>query len=409
MSAPITSQAAHPSKTASASKSSRAARTCVLHLCPDLESSDTARSIVDLAILTQRAGWRTLIASQGGMFVPEAERAAVRHTKMPLGKHGFFTNWRNRMQLESLIQRERPSILHVHGIDVLSNVLGVARTHRLPLVIDITRPILEPSRAQRLFKHLTDIPVLIRVPSDFMAMQLRELLKLEPEQIAIIPPGIDLRIYDAAAISPERLQSLSRLWRLPEHATVILMPMPMMQGSGHEQFLSALAQIKRDDIYAVLVGDDRRAPGMRTTVEDLISRHNLGGKVIMPEYCQDWPSGCWLASIIVAPNVTPRGQAVKLLGAQAIGRPVIVTDCGANPEMVMNGETAWVIPPDNVKALAETLREAIDLQSVQRVDLAERTRKFIADAFPQSAWLNSMMDLYEALLAPVVRTTKKAA
>ncbi|MFY9288642.1 MAG: glycosyltransferase [Alphaproteobacteria bacterium] len=397
------------SKPASSHKpSSRVARTCVLHLCADLEPGETARNIVDLAVLTQRAGWRTLIASNGGMLVQEAERAAVRHTKVPLGKSGVFTNWRNRVQLESLLQRERPAIIHAHGIDALLHAIPLCRSHRLPLIVDLTRPLIDTPRTHKLFKHLNDISFLVRVPSDFIAMQLREHFHIDPDRVSTIPPGIDLRIYDAASISPERLQNLSRMWRLPEQATVVLVPMPFMDGSGHKQFLAALDHSKRKDIYAVLIGDERRAPGMRAEIEDLINRYHLNGKVIMPEYCLDWPAACWLASLVVAPNIAPRGQAIKLLGAQAIGRPVIVTDCGANPEMVVNGETAWVIPPDDIQALTEALREAIDMQSIQRIDIAERTRNFIADAFPQSAWFENMMELYEVLLRPAARTAKAA-
>jgi glycosyltransferase involved in cell wall biosynthesis len=41
-------------------------------------------------------------------------------------------------------------------------------------------------------------------------------------------------------------------------------------------------------------------------------------------------------------------------------KPVIVTRTGALPEYVVEGETGWVVPPGDPKALAETLREALD-------------------------------------------------
>jgi len=413
MPAPVKSSSKQSSKPASGNKpasKARGPRTCVLHLCPDLEPGDVARETVDLAILTQRsAGWRTLIASGGGALVQEAERAAVRHTRMPIGRLGMLTNWRNRVHLEALIQREHPSLVHAHGIEALSHALGLCRIHRLPLIADLTHPIEVTSRTKKLLQHIAEANALIRVPSDYLAMELREHFEVPPELILIIPPGIDLRWYDAGATSPERLHALSRLWRLPEQANVILAPMPLREGSGHKILMEALKALGRDDIYAVLVGSDREGTGMREEVEDMIGRYHLSGRVVMPDHCLDWPAAFWLSSILVAPNTEPRGQAIELLAAQAVGRPVIVTDIGANLEMVLSGETAWVVPPNDAVALADALREAIDLSSDHRVGLAERTRDFIAESFPQTAWFDAIMDACELLLRPAARAVKHKA
>lgn len=387
----------------------RAARTTVLHLCPALNPGDPARETVDLAILTQRAGWRSLIASGGGLLVQESERAAVRHKRIPVGKAGLWTNWRNRARLQTLIQREKPVLIHAHGIEPFAHALPLAHKRNMPMVLDLTQPLADAPRIYRLLGHVEEIACVIRVPSDYMFAHLRETFHIPPEFIRIIPPGIDLNWFNAGTISPERLQTLSRLWRLPEQAAIVVVPMPLIPGNGHKPFLQALSKLKRDDVFAVLVGDDHQAPGTRAKIEALVHGLGLSGNVIMPEYCLDWPAGCWLANIIVAPNITPRGQNIELLAAQAIGRPIIAVDCGANAEMVLSGETAWLIPPNNVKALTETLQEAIRLKTAQHIDIAERTRDFIAQSFPQANWFNAMMDVYEALLAPAARRIKAKA
>ena len=96
---------------------------------------------------------------------------------------------------------------------------------------------------------------------------------------------------------------------------------------------------------------------------------------------------------------------MELLAAQALGRPVIVTAVGANEEMVLRGETAWVVPPDDVHALAQALREAVRLNTDQRVNLADNTRYFVEDNFPQANWFNGMMDVYEKVMFPAGRGT----
>jgi glycosyltransferase involved in cell wall biosynthesis len=387
----------------SAGRKPQSERTCVLHLCPELERDDPARETVDLAILTQRSGWRAVITSSGGPLVTESERAGVRHTRMPLRKPGPFINWRNRVHLETLFQREHPALVHAHGVETLGAAIGLSRSHRLPLVADLTQPLIDTPAVHRLIDKLRKLSCVIRVPSEYMGLQLLDVFHIAPEHIYHVHPGIDLQWYNASAISAERLQNLSQLWRLPESATVILLPLPLCPGMGHMFFLKALRQIKNENFFVVMVGHDRHAPGLRQEIEQFVTTDGLNGKVIMPETCTDWPAAYWLSSVIAATNTVPRGQHLELLAAQAVGRPVIATNSGANREMVLDGKTAWIVPPEDEKALAAALLEAIHLDTGQRLHLAQCTRQFIAENFPQNTWSTTMMELYETLLKPTKR------
>jgi glycosyltransferase involved in cell wall biosynthesis len=71
---------------------------------------------------------------------------------------------------------------------------------------------------------------------------------------------------------------------------------------------------------------------------------------------------------IVVPGVEEFGIAA--VEAQACGRPVIAADAGGAQETVLEGETGWLVPPDDVDALARTLRrrdtERFDPQTIRR-------------------------------------------
>jgi len=388
------------------SSNKRMTRTSVLHLSADLESSDPGRETVDLAVLTQRSGWRALIASSGGRLVNEAERAAVQHKRMPLNRNSAFSNWRTRLHLEATLQTERPALLHAHGIETIPFALALSRAHGVPLVADLTQPLAPLPRTKRLLTLMKTTRAMLRVPSEFMGKHLHESFGVEEERLCLVPPGVDLQWYSVGFISPERLQKISHLWRLPEQASIILAPVPLEPEMGHKTLLEVLRGMKDENIYAVLVGSDRHAPGLRAEIEQMIGSYGLNGKVIMPDDCPDLPAACWLSSVIVAPNTAPRGQNLELLAAQAIGRPVIITDVGANREMARGGETAWVMAPGDVKAITDALREAINLTTEQRLNLADRTHNFVAETFPQAAWFDGMMELYSTLLYPSRQTAR---
>lgn len=376
-----------------------APRTTVLHLAAALDTSAQAREVVDLCIQTHRAGWRPLVASSGGPLVLEAERAAVRHTQVSLKNPGCFTRWRNRKKLEALIRRERPVLIHAHGFETVALATKLAATCHLPFLIDLLEPTEVTSGRRKRLQLAATRGARFRVPSEYMTTHLRQDLRLQTNYLYQIFPGVDLAWYDAVRVTPERVQKLSALWRLTEQSTVILMAMPFATGYGHKLLLEAVAELANKDVYVVLIGEDQGSTNLRAELEKMIVAKKLEGKVIMLEQCADWPAACWLSSLVVAVNAMPRGQGPELLAAQAIGRPVIVSACGANAELVKNGETAWVIPREDKAALIAAIGEAMAMSPARRIDLALRTRDFVGGFFPMEVWRDSIFELYDAMLA----------
>ncbi len=400
------SQTASSSSATNTSTTSRGVRTGVLHVCADLNYGDPARETVDLAILCQRLGWRAMIASSGGSLVIDAERAAVKHIRIPLGQRALLSGWRSRLSLDALIQRERPALVHVHGPEATETAYRSARKHGVPILVDFTQPFSSDISASRLEETLKSGPAKIRVPTSFMAEYIAGQLHIDVDDIHLVSPGVDLQIHQANGISAERLHNLSRLWRLPEAATVILMPLPLSPGMGHEVLLDAIATMKHENVFTVMIGSDRQSVGYRSVIEQKITQLDLHGRVIMPEFCTDWPAAFWLAHALVLPNSIPRGQSLELLAAQAIGRPAIVSEVGANKQMVLDGTIAWIVPPDDHRAVAVALREAVHMDGRQRVTLGHTIRLAIEENFPQANWFNNMMDVYESLIFSTTRSTQ---
>ncbi|MGE0109260.1 MAG: glycosyltransferase [Bdellovibrionales bacterium] len=376
-----------------------AQKTAVLHLAPDLEIGANAREMLDMAIQTHRAGWRPLAATAGGPWVIEAERAAIRHTEIPFGKDHSFSQLRSRHIVSRLIAREHPALIHAHGFEMINLATKLARKHKIPFLLDLTTPAPVTGTQRRILQRAATCGARFRVPTDYMAQHLRDDFKLETKFLYRVYPGVDLNWYEAVRVTPERIHKLSKLWRLPEQASVIIMATPFTPGAGHQDLLKTLGALKNKDIFLVLISHDRHNPGTRAKIEKMLVAYGLEGKVIMPELCTDWPAACWLASLVVATNTLPRGQAPELLAAQAIGRPVIVTDCGANAELVQKDKTAWVIPPEDNKGLYKAFNEALAMSPPRRIDVAIATRDFVCDYFPMDVWRDSLFEIYDAMLA----------
>lgn len=77
-------------------------------------------------------------------------------------------------------------------------------------------------------------------------------------------------------------------------------------------------------------------------------------------------------AVLVLPY-TGATQSALIPAAYRFGRPVIITDSGALPEYVVQNETGWVVPPNDVPALADALCQALsDLGRCKRLGVAGR-------------------------------------
>ena len=82
------------------------------------------------------------------------------------------------------------------------------------------------------------------------------------------------------------------------------------------------------------------------------------------------------------------GMPTALLEAFASGLPCVVTDVGGNPEFVRNGETGFVVPPDDAEAMASRIEyllchrdEAAAMGRRGQADVRRYTIEAMADAY----------------------------
>jgi glycosyltransferase involved in cell wall biosynthesis len=89
---------------------------------------------------------------------------------------------------------------------------------------------------------------------------------------------------------------------------------------------------------------------------------------------------------------------VAALDAAAVGLPVIASNVGGIPEIIKDGETGMLVPPNNPRGLAEAIMKmATDVELRKRMGTAARKRA--AELFAWSDNLRAMMSLYDRAVA----------
>ena len=191
---------------------------------------------------------------------------------------------------------------------------------------------------------------------------------------------------------------LSRAWRVPDGASIILLPGRLTKWKGQREMIEAMAKLARPDVYCVMVGDDQGRTEYRAELEKLIHDHKLEANVRIMDHCDDMPSACMLATVVVSASIEPEGFGRVAVEGQAMGRPVIATDHGGSTETIIPGVTGWLVPPGDIDELTKALARALDLTQDQRNELAYHATNHVLQNFTKQQMADRTLDVYTELL-----------
>jgi glycogen(starch) synthase len=106
----------------------------------------------------------------------------------------------------------------------------------------------------------------------------------------------------------------------------------------------------------------------------------------------DVPALMSRATIVLVPSRDEEGFGLVALEAAFAERPVIASQVGGLPEVVLNGKTGLTVPPDDAPALASAIASLLqDRSRAAALGTAARTRAL------EHFSVSRMADQYEAL------------
>lgn len=229
---------------------------------------------------------------------------------------------------------------------------------------------------------------------------LTELGKEEHIKYKIAPPGkfvaiysgIKLEKYSAASVDVKRKKEEIGI---KDDQPVIGCVARLVPVKGHIYLIKA-AKIVIDalpDVQFILAGDGElemelkefsRALGIESNI------HFLGRRDDIPELLQ-------IFDIFVLPSLN-EGMGRVILEAMAAGKPVIATRVGGIPEIVKDGITGILVPPENPDFLAEAI-----ISLIKNRDLGEKFglegKMRLDSKFTSQAMVERIEQLYDELIS----------
>jgi len=102
------------------------------------------------------------------------------------------------------------------------------------------------------------------------------------------------------------------------------------------------------------------------------------------------------ADYLVLPSLS-EGLPTVILEAMAMGLPVIASDVGAVGSVV-NGDNGWLIKPNNVEALEQSIIEAVSLEELDYQDKSKAAMRLIEKCFTWETIANDFIDSVQEIV-----------
>jgi len=271
-------------------------------------------------------------------------------------------DWGLYLRLWRLLRQLRPDILHTRNLAALEGQLpGFLAGIRYRIhsehgwdVFDVDGTNPRYTRLRRLHRPLvhTYIPL-----SKDLERWLRDRIRVAGHKIVQIYNGVDTERFQPA-ITPCTLLPADFA---PPGAVVIgtvgrLQPVKD-QLTLAQAFLRVLEQRPglRTHLRLVIVGDGE----LRVRLLELLGAANALELAWLPGTRDDIPELMRCLDLFVLPSIN-EGISNTILEAMATGLPVIATAVGGNPELVLDGVTGCLVPPQNPAALAVAIEGYLD-------------------------------------------------
>lgn len=105
------------------------------------------------------------------------------------------------------------------------------------------------------------------------------------------------------------------------------------------------------------------------------------------------------AGCVVIPSEWYEASGYTACEAQAMGKPVVVTDAGGLSENIVNGETGIVCPMSNAKQLAESINRIMTIPDEEYERMAQQAVNNSRLLFDASNYVQRVTDIYQGLVA----------
>ena len=365
----------------------------ILLLTTHLNIGGIGSYTVALAKALKAKGQYVIVASSGGVLVPELAAGGVSHIKVNILTKSELSPKIIKAIFEMFRIVKTLDIDIIHAQTRVAQVVGffVSKLCKCSFVTTC-HGFFSKNLGRILLPGWGDRVIAI---SQAVQQQLVNSFRVNKDRISLIYNGIDVKRF-LRDFSKHEKEKLKDRFGVRKDYYVIGTIARLTPDKGHHVLLYALYEIlrKKPNVQLVFVGEGRE----RYKIIDLMQRLGLSENV---KFIKSQLNTVNILSIIDVFMFTPKrkeGLGIALLEAMASGKPVVSTNVGGISSIVEDGVNGFLVEPFRPELLVEpTLKLLEDKELYKR--MSQAAREIVIEKFS----INGMADRVEEVYTQVVQ------
>ena len=381
------------------------ARLLLVHNGPNIYGA--SRSLVRLLRVLDRERFEPLVLlpADGPLvqLVREMNVEVIIFPPLSVIDRPVFHSWRlpffilniplSALRLRSILRREKIALVHTNTGVIISSGLA-AWLAGVPHVWHIRDWFQEFRGFWRFYERwMRALSTRIIAVSEPIAAQFSA-----REKVCVINNGFDLAEFElpnAGAGAAFRAR-----YALGDGPVVGCVGRIKLQRKGQEVLLRAAGLLKQRGLRAKFLIVGAPFPGHESHLEalhDMVREHGLGEDVVFTGELADTRPAYAAMDVFVLPSAQPEPFGGVVMEAMCMGLPVIATNIGGSVEQVADGESGFLIRPDDPEALADKL-ELLLRDANLRKRLGEAGRRRITERFTLEGMVEKITRVFDECL-----------
>lgn len=261
---------------------------------------------------------------------------------------------------------------------------------------------IKPSGFNRRLHNRMD---LVLCSAGVIADQYKVLSGFQTGHVKVLLEGVDTARFRPAA--PEEKKAARERFKLDPHALIIGTAGRPSPVKGHDLLVEAFAkaygrasvkahaaQKRAPNVRLCVFSDEsRRGPGSYEDLHVLAERDGISAHVdLRPGHIDDMRHVYHALDAYILPSRGSEGSSRAGLEASASGLPLLASRVGVLPDLVQDGVTGRLLPPDDAEALARELETLIETWPAPQA-LGRAARERIERDFREEAYVAKFVEL----------------
>lgn len=371
----------------------------LLQVLPRMESGGVERGTLQIAAAAAKAGFVSLVASEGGKLVQELKKSGAKHITLPFATKNPLRILSNTFRLKRILREKGVNIVHARSRAPAWSAYFASKRTGCHFVTTFHGYYSHRNTFKRLYNSVMTKSERVIAISQFIEEHLKNTYHVAAEKIRLIPRGTDMELFDPKQVDSRRIGALRKTWGIKKEWPVILLPGRIVRRKGHLLVLEALQLLTQKNFYCVMLGNSVGHEAYAREIARQAAASGFQEQIKLMPAVQDMPAAYAAADIVINASTEPEAFGRIPTEAMAMGKPVIATRLGGALETMIHGKTGWLVSHETPQEMAMALTEALSLAPRERSILARSCRKHIETHFSAGDMEAKTLELYYELLA----------